>query len=240
MIKNRCMSILLYGDSISKGIIYNKEKNKYEKTEKNFAHIISEKINCVIENAGRFGNTVNKAIKKFPKLLSDKNPDIVVLEFGGNDCDFNWEEIASDPNKIYKPNTEFEVFENTLKEMVTEVRKNKKIPVLFNLPPIDSDRYFKWIGRGNSTAYDNILKWLGTVNKIYWWQERYNSMILKVATDTNTKLIDIRSSFLIQPDYRNFLCEDGIHPNDEGHKLIAEAIQDYIQKKYSFLLEKIA
>lgn len=43
--------------------------------------------------------------------------------------------------------------------------------------------------------------------------------------------IDITSKFLEQKDYSLFLCEDGIHPNEEGHRIISEAIQEHISKK---------
>ena len=38
-------------------------------------------------------------------------------------------------------------------------------------------------------------------------------------------------SFLEKKNYSRFLCEDGIHPNEEGHKLIAEAIKQHIRNK---------
>ena len=38
-------------------------------------------------------------------------------------------------------------------------------------------------------------------------------------------VIDIRSAFLAQPDFRSYLCADGIHPNEAGQKLIYGAIR---------------
>ena len=37
-------------------------------------------------------------------------------------------------------------------------------------------------------------------------------------------MIDIRSAFLVRKDYTDYLCEDGIHPNEKGHRLIREAM----------------
>ena len=31
--------------------------------------------------------------------------------------------------------------------------------------------------------------------------------------------------------YSNLLCDDGIHPNEKGHKIIAEAIKEHIEKR---------
>lgn len=63
------------------------------------------------------------------------------------------------------------------------------------------------------------------------WHERYNIETFKLAINNNISIIDITSKFLEQKNYSLFLCEDGIHPNEEGHKLISEAIQEHVKIK---------
>jgi lysophospholipase L1-like esterase len=82
----------------------------------------------------------------------------------------------------------------------------------------------------------NILEWLGSVTKIYWWQERYNSVIVRIAEETKTLWIDVRSAFLRFPDFSELLCADGIHPNRDGHVVIAEEIISFIKSGYRHLL----
>jgi lysophospholipase L1-like esterase len=53
---------------------------------------------------------------------------------------------------------------------------------------------------------------------------------------TKNRLIEIRSAFLQKEDYTKLICLDGIHPNKEGHKVIAEKILQYIKADYTFLL----
>ncbi|MDD8018627.1 MAG: SGNH/GDSL hydrolase family protein, partial [Bacteroidota bacterium] len=110
------------------------------------------------------------------------------------------------------------------------------VPVLVSLPPLDPDKYFRWISHNSEEAKNNILKFLGSVSRIYSWHERYNAAILRVAEETKTRLIDIRSAFLETDDYTRLVCDDGIHPNKEGHKVIAEKILNYIKTNYTFLL----
>jgi lysophospholipase L1-like esterase len=190
----------------------------------------------VIHNAARFGNTVIRAAEKLHNDVLRKNPDIVVIEFGGNDCDFNWEAIAQNPLAHHEPNTDLNTFQNMLRNLIEQFRKSGIVPVLLTLPPIDAERYFKWISRNSSQAADMILTWLGSVSKIYWWQERYNSAIISIARETKTRWIDIRSAFLSHPDFTQFICKDGIHPNEQGHIIIAEKIIEYIKSNYRFLL----
>ena len=51
---------------------------------------------------------------------------------------------------------------------------------------------------------------------------------LKTALATDTEVFDLRSQFLYQRDFADFMCEDGIHPNPAGHALIAQAVGSYV------------
>jgi acyl-CoA thioesterase-1 len=233
-------NFVLCGDSITKGVAYDEKKSKYVVLEDSYPQLLKNKLNGVIYNCAKFGNTILRAASKFQNDVLKKDPDIVVIEFGGNDCDFNWEEIEKDPYADHQPKTDISTFQENLVNMVDKLKSNGIVPVLMSLPPLDPDRYFKWISKNSAAAAERILTWLGTVNKIYWWQERYNSAIVSIAQETETRWIDIRSAFLKTPDFRQFLCIDGIHPNSQGHKLIAGKIMEYVSTRYKFLLKENA
>lgn len=63
------------------------------------------------------------------------------------------------------------------------------------------------------------------------WHERYNIEVFKIAIENNIPVIDITTSFLEQKNYSDYLCDDGIHPNEKGHELIAEAIMQHVARK---------
>ncbi|MFA6309097.1 MAG: SGNH/GDSL hydrolase family protein [Clostridia bacterium] len=229
-------NFLVSGDSISRGVIYDETKKKYSISSENYVSIVQEKLNGIINNTSRFGNTVIKGISRLKNEIVKNKPDVVLIEYGGNDCDFNWDEIAANPNDKYEPNTDIKLFEETLSEGVEMLKEKNITPVLLTLPPLNADNYFKWVCKNDPTAERNVLKWLGSVTRIYWWQERYNSSILKIAERTKTRWIDIRGAFLEQPDFTKFICLDGIHPNIEGHRIIAEKIIEFIKSGYDYLL----
>jgi len=229
-------NIIISGDSISKGIIYDEEKGKYTILNENYVTILQNKVKGVIYNISKFGCTLAKGVSKLKNEFIKHSPDLVLIEYGGNDCDFNWDEIAQNPEKEHKPRTDLNTFEKLLYETINLLTSNKVIPVLMTLPPLNAELYLKWVSKDNPLNEKNILKWLGSVTKIYWWQERYNSVILKIAQETQTKWIDIRGAFLQKPDYSEFLCKDGIHPNKKGHLLIADKITEYAKSNYSELL----
>lgn len=231
------IKILVSGDSISKGVIYDESKNRYTVLQENYVNIIGTKLNGSIMNISKFGSTLTRGISHLGKYLCKENPDLVLIEYGGNDCAFNWDEVADSPDAQHLPQTELLNFEKTLQEAIEMLNKIKVTPVLMSLPPLSAEKYLEWVSKNNPLTKSNIIKWLGNVSEIYYWQEKYSSVITKVAEETSTKLIDIRSAFLLYPDFTRFICRDGMHPNQEGHMVIADKVFDYIKTGYNYLLE---
>jgi lysophospholipase L1-like esterase len=79
------------------------------------------------------------------------------------------------------------------------------------------------------------LKWLKDKSRIYWWQEQYSCSVEDAARRTGARLINVRSEFLKTGDYKSFLCQDGIHPNEKGQMLISKVLEEYILKNASYL-----
>ncbi|HEY8889149.1 MAG TPA: SGNH/GDSL hydrolase family protein [Clostridium sp.] len=229
--------IVAYGDSITKGIIYDDKRSKYATLKENFTSIVENKIKGPVYNAGKFGNTILRGARKMYNDVIKKSPDMVLVEFGGNDCDYNWDDIAKNPDLEYKPNTDIFTFRETLLTMIDTLKINHILPVLMTLPPLDPLKYFNWISKEDSFAEKNILSWLGTKDRLFTWHNSYSKMITEVANETGTLLIDVRSAFLKYSDYSQLLCIDGIHPNTEGQSLIATVILKFIEENYKFLLQ---
>ncbi len=229
-------TIVVYGDSIARGIIFDEEKQKHALLLENFTNLVRDHLKGVVHNAAKFGSTIVEALQRFNNDIVRRKPDIVLIEFGGNDCDFDWKGIAENPAGEHFPNTDYNTFLETLKGLVEKLTSINIIPVLVTLPPLDAEKYFRWVSNNSEQAQENILKWMGSISRIYSWHERYNAAILDVAEKTKTRLIDIRTAFLKSADYTTLICRDGMHPNKEGHKIIAEKILEYIKTDYNFLL----
>lgn len=229
--------ILVCGDSISAGVCYDEPQKRYVKLRDNFVSLLQSSLNGVVTNISRFGNTVSTALPRLGRSLEKEKPDIVLLELGGNDCDYRWEQIAQDPQGEHRPLTDVDDFEQRLTTLTQDLRSRSIEPVVMTLPPIDADRYFQWISKSSPETGARILEWLGTVTRIYWWHERYNAALLRIAENTRCILIDVRSAFLNLPDYRRLICRDGIHPNPEGQRLIGETIAGFLGSNYPVLLK---
>lgn len=213
-------SVCIFGDSVAKGVIFDTVKNKYRLLKESFVNIVERQQNIAIFNFARFGCTISMGSKILKRHEGELNRfDYTILEFGGNDCDYNWSEIAEDPFRQHLCNTPIPQFREKYKDLIDRVLQNGGRPVLLNLPPIDAKRYFSWISRGLNRQ--NILAFLGEVEFIYKWQEMYSKAVEELAAEQNIPLIDIRSEFLNKKNFGSYLCEDGIHPNERGHLLIS-------------------
>jgi lysophospholipase L1-like esterase len=231
-------SLVVCGDSISKGVIYDSERLRYATLKESFVNIVAESIKGTVYNAGRFGSTIIRGVSKMYNDIVNNTPDIVLIEFGGNDCDFNWDAVANDPNIDHKPNTDMPTFRKTLLDMISTLKNSDILPVLMTLPPLDPKKYFKWIAKGDPASERNILHWLGSEERIFTWHNSYNEMIVDIASETKTLLIDVRAEFLKYSDYSRFLCTDGIHPNVDGHSLIANVFLNFMRENLKFLLHE--
>jgi lysophospholipase L1-like esterase len=222
-------NVRIFGDSVMKGILYDAERDRYVGMENPPMEEISKTYGLEIKNSSIFGCTVTKGQQLLGRAIAKGlGCDTALVEYGGNDCDFDWSSIASDPGGVHDPKTPPRQFETTLKTMISTLRKQQVTPLLMTLPPIDAKRYFEYFCR-KGLDKDAILGWLhGDIQTIERFQELYSLKIGEVARQTGTTLIDIRSAFLGRWDCSSLICADGIHPNRTGHLLIASMFSDYI------------
>ncbi len=220
------MNVGVYGDSILKGIQINPVSQKYYVNNNIDIDWLSEKYSIQINNYSSFGCTVTKGIKVLKKGL-DKNAgyDAIVMDYGGNDCDYNWKMIAEDPDREHSPNTPIDLFMETYCDIIDTLKKKGILPILTTLPPLEPQRFFNWFCRGLNK--DNILKWLGGINKIYSHQESYSKVIEIIALEKQVPLVDLRGEFLRSGNVKDLLCEDGTHPNTSGQKVIASCFHKF-------------
>jgi lysophospholipase L1-like esterase len=216
-------SICIFGDSISKGVVFDAVRKRYSILKDSFASLIGRE-GVSVENHARFGCTVTEGMDILSRHREAPGAcDLTLLEFGGNDCDYNWAEVSRDPLRTYDCKTPIALFSEKYRAMIDAIVSGGGRPMLLTLPPIDESRYFAWISKGLNA--DNIVAFLGSVRTIFTWQEKYSGIARTLSEACKVPLIDIRAGFLARRDYRDSLCEDGIHPNETGHRLIFEILK---------------
>ena len=219
----------VFGDSIARGVILD-DQGSYRPLKDCFASLAAKELGVALVNKARFGCTIAKGReiieRTFDRFFGEsKSPefDYVFLEFGGNDCDFRWDEISLKPHDQHLPATPPEIFIKHYGEVIEKLKALDLKPILLTLPPLVAARYFAWFTR---TGLDQkaILTWLGDIEFIYRWHESYSCLVWEIGEKHGAPVIDIRKTFLEQRNYQRFLCKDGIHPNVDGHSLIKAEI----------------
>lgn len=232
----RLKAVCGFGDSVMKGIVIDKNNSlegtvKYKISDMGFAARCRRNLGIEVENFARFGSTVAQAMK-FIDRYTDRiiKSDYVLFEYGGNDCNYNWEAISEAPDAIHQPAVAIDDFVRFYGDAIDRVRSLGARPVLLSLPILDPEKFFRHLSKGLNA--DNILKWLnGSIMNLDRWHERYNIEIFRLGVIKQVPVIDITSVFLERRNHFDYLCDDGIHPNDEGHALIENAIMEYLRRQ---------
>ncbi|MEA5060415.1 MAG: SGNH/GDSL hydrolase family protein [Candidatus Pelethousia sp.] len=223
------VDVVIYGDSIMKGATP-EGGSRYRSVLPRFLPTLMEKYGLAVTNRARFGCTIDKGYAMLQKDLSAQIAPyhFALVEYGGNDCDYDWKAVAAAPDANHQPHTSIAEFLRTLEHMADELIQKGVKPLLMTLPPIDAERYLSFICR-DGTNRENIVKWLGETQMIYRFQEMYSASILKLALHRGFPLVDVRPYFLDKHNYADLISIDGIHPSEEGYALIHTAFDEYLR-----------
>ena len=223
------MKLVALGDSVIKGVILDsvEGRGRYSLADKSIVDRCAECLGVEGVNLGKMGCTIEageRILDRFTDRVTGAR--FVLLECGGNDSDYDWKAIAEAPSDKHLARTPIEVFESVYERVVNKVKELGAIPLVLSLPPMDAQRYFEFFSAGWTDEWkSNVLRWLGgSTNTIMSGHELYNLATMRVAQRTGAQWIDVTSGLLKNNHYRDYLCDDGIHPNEMGQRKMAEAI----------------
>jgi lysophospholipase L1-like esterase len=178
-------------------------------------------------NAGVPGNTTALALQRFQKDVLDHNPSLVVIQFGINDSAVD---VWKDP-PIEKPRVELPVFLMNMESMIDLIQDqngevilmspqrmswSKKTRELYGKPPYISD---------DEDGFNVIL-------------DTYVAGLRELAVRKNVRFIDINAAYAKHladygEPYSKLLNQDGMHPNDKGHKLVFDLLIEQLSRPIS-------
>ena len=221
--------VCIYGDSIMRGTIP-VAFSKYKFTVGEYLDRLAAAFPLKILNRARFGAPITKGAALLKQDLEHSiTAKYALLEFGGNDCNFDWAAVSAFPDSEHFPKTSLATFTETLDTMTDDLARAGSQPVLMTLPPIDAEKYLDTICAAPDCCRENILHWLGDTQMIYRFQELYSDAISKLAARKNLTLVDVRSLFLDKRNYKELISEDGIHPSSQGYSIILSAFQNRLE-----------
>ncbi|MEK5085915.1 SGNH/GDSL hydrolase family protein [Paenibacillus sp. FSL M8-0228] len=185
------------------------------RTHKNYQDYIQDKIGCVVNNYGVSGTgwrtpSVTGGSDAFYQRLDSLDPkaDLITVFGGTND----WAEVGTkfvlgsfgdtDPKKSF-----YGAVDYTIRQLINKY-PTKTIVVFTPLP------------RENPWAVNNGVT-----------LEQVSDAIIKVSKHYSVPVLDLyheSNVYAWNADYRNYALPDGLHPNDNGHKELADKILTFI------------
>ena len=217
---------IVWGDSVARGVVYDEERRRYSISQQAAVKYFEREGGVPLTNRARMGMTsVDGMAQIEDDLAKGMTADTALIGFGGNDSDFDWQSISDAPEAEHLPKTSLEDYESTLCRMVRTLRDKGMQIIMTNLPPVIAERYFDFIS-GHGRSPENILRWLGTKERISTFHDGYSRVAEKVAKKQSCIFVDLYSAFSAYGNLSELYCADGIHPNDRGQQLIARAVGD--------------
>ncbi len=89
---------VILGDSIFKGVLLAADENRYYVSREIDWAAIGREFGADIRNLSKMGcRTVHapEILKKY--LEKNDRPEVIVIELGGNDCDYDWKTVGEKP-----------------------------------------------------------------------------------------------------------------------------------------------
>ena len=220
--------IYIYGDSLLKATVPDVDFHYHFHINEVMQRYQTKLVEVV--NRSKMGATIRKGLSLVRHDL-DRGLEAryALVSYGGNDSDFDWEAVAAAPEQDHLPRTTLPEFTEKLHCAVTALKSAGVQPVLMTLPPIDGQRYFRFISQ--KTDGGSVLRWLGDVGRIYRHQELYSDAVAALAFAEGVPLIDVRRQFLPQRDLSGLIAADGIHLTMSGYRCLFDTLADWVRAR---------
>lgn len=191
------MRVVLMGDSITFGDNATSYRNSWAGRLEDYLNSnFKGKIEVI--NSSVEGETAHEAWERIEDGVIKYTPDIVFIGYGTNDCT---KEMGNYTNNFYN-------FESNMEDIAEAIRSQANAHIVFNLaPPVIEE-----------LCNDDV------VNLHNRDIEAYNGVIKTLCGSMMMSYIDHYKIMSGKGDLSKYIDADGIHPNDEGHKLMFETI----------------
>ena len=210
MLNKRNITIVGFGDSITEAVIGVPDENN------RWLNILREKLSAefkqyefTVINSGIGGNSAREAMARFEKDVAAKQPDFVILEFGGNN-----EDLAN-PDRIVP----LEEFKNLLNQYI-EGLPSKTKTVIVTFPPVLDDLH----AYGKNPAFKAHYQQTGGIDKSV---EPYREITREFARKNGFPVYDLHRSLLTLgalSGRMTYTMSDGIHLTGHGNEILAQGV----------------
>jgi lysophospholipase L1-like esterase len=187
-----------------------------------YATILQDELRHVrVINAGVGGNTTEMARKRFEADVLSHRPRIAIIQFGINDAAVDvWKTPAAT-----QPRVSLDRYEANLRFFVRSLQSSHALVVLMTPNPL------RWTPKLKE-LYGRPPYKLDDPDGLNILLTQYSEAVRRVARDEHAALIDVQQAFADDAQKRHAsvdaLLSDGMHPNDDGQRIVAELLRKRI------------
>lgn len=191
------MRIVLMGDSITFGDNASNHKKSWAGRMEDYLRDNFNKDFEII-NSGVEGETAKEGLQRIEDAVIKYTPDMVFIGYATNDCT---KEMGKYTNDFYN-------FESNMEDIAEAVKKQTNASIVFNLaPPVIEE-----------LCNDDVIN---IHNRDI---EAYNEVVKTLCGSMMLSYIDHFRIMMGKENLHRLIDADGIHPNDEGHRIMFESI----------------
>ena len=196
--------VVAFGDSITQGVIG-------IRLEENWLRLLQVEMGDGYRmfNAGIGGNSAREAMARFERDVLSRAPDVVLIEFGGNN---------NDPHRPERRVGDDE-FRRHLRTFRDGLPKSCKV-VAITFPPLKEEWHRRYLGVSE-----------GAPKEVYPGNAGLDSqrqILRDFARESGWPVVDLYE--IMKDRHERLVLRDGVHLNPEGQKVFADAVRKVLKR----------
>lgn len=211
------MRVLIFGDSITQGFFdskggwANRLASDYHMASLKKRLEIPSSDTVQVFNLGITANKVPDVLERFEdelRVREDEGNTIIVFAIGINDARHENRRAVTD---VYQ-------FQEAFENLLDKARKRSAKVLCVGLSAVDESQTSPWPYRDGNLEWGN--------NRINLFEDT----IKQSAFRKHVPFAPVHDRFLAELEAGNELLADGLHPNDQGHELIAALVKPELDR----------
>jgi len=187
-----------------------------------YSSVLQEELqNVRVINSGLGGNTTEMARKRFYSDVLMHRPQVAIIQFGINDAAVD---VWKSPPAT-EPRVSLDRYEANLRHFAQALKAKNALVVIMTSNPL------RWTPKLKE-MYGKPPYQPGRPEGFNAPLELYCKAARKVAREEGAELLDMQQVFVEEAQKRGVTVDsflsDGMHPNDEGHRIEADCLRDCI------------
>lgn len=218
-----------FGNCCVRNVRYEAESRRFKVNDTLGFDEIASAAGLHVTDFSKLGCTVTRAENYIKKMFPRIDGDLVFMDFGRCDSDYDWKSVSAFPLERHDAVTGLEDFIETYSRIIDYVLQRRKMPVLATPVPVDAEAHINHICTVEALNRDNIMRWLGNgTEKILETEKLYSDAVRELAFRREVPLIDIRQAFINRGRKEQLLQSDGFTVSACGRRVIRECFERFM------------